>query len=196
MPAKVGENMDDLLSWLFNTNTPGTGGDWGFGIQQGQTQQDMLPTFTTEPLGVGPRDEAYPSYYPADTNAGSGSLNYGSSDNYHVQSNSNPHTQYPSTALHGGDTGMAHISNTAPGPSQSQPTTNKRYPQPYHPLYVPNIPVKTNIPTFNGSGNERASIQGRERYKEVIDEEVKDTMLDLFEVGYRSQVVMTADETS
>jgi hypothetical protein len=49
--------------------------------------------------------------------------------------------------------------------------------------------VKTNIPTFNGSGNERASIQGRERYKEVIDEEVKDTMLDLFEVGYRLRLL-------
>jgi hypothetical protein len=176
MPAKVGENMDDLLGWLFNTNAPGTGGDWGFGVQQGQTQQEMMPTFSAELVaqqsGQG-EDLPYPSYYPAD--APTGAPGYGQSQNYQVQSH-HPWTSHQ-------DGGHSLSSNGAgPSGSQSQ-STQRRYPQPYHPLYVPNMPGKTNIPTFNGSGNERASIQGRERYKEVIDDEVKDAMLDMFEVS-------------
>lgn len=181
MPAKVGENMDDLLSWLFNTNAPGTGGDWGFGVQQSQTQQEMLPTFSAELVAQESEQasDTYPSYYPAD--APTGALGYGNTQSFPTQK------QYSWGGHDGHESARgvnSHLSTSESGPSGAQSqSTQRRYPQPLHPLYIPNIPGKTNIPTFNGSGNERASIQGRERYKEVIDDEVKDAMLDMFEVS-------------
>jgi hypothetical protein len=72
------------------------------------------------------------------------------------------------------------------GHGQGQGQGHRRYPQPIHPLYVPNIPGKTNIPTFNANGNgydHQRALLGRERYKEVIDEDTKQDMLDLFEVN-------------
>lgn len=206
MPAKVGENMDDLLSWLFNTNAPGTGGDWALGIQGGQMQQDMqshqfLPSFVTDPTnnqgGTVPVDTF--NYPPMD--AQDGPPGY-SQQQHQPPASSHQHSQAQqwlpgqhftqgggadSVGMEGGPSALRSnfVDPTQSGPGNIQSgslTTHRRYPQAFHPLYVPNIPGKTSIPNFSGS--EKILVQGREKYKEVIDEDTRDAMLAMFEVSH------------
>jgi hypothetical protein len=151
MPGKVGDNMDDLLSWLFNSNT---GGDWS---GQDMSGQQYVPNFF-EPVSNGQElvntTDQNPAYYHYDPSTSTSSAQ--------VQAS------IPTSNEQGS------IPNAESGPSGQ----HKRYPQPVHPLYVPNIPGKTNIPTFTGGGGRE-----RERYKEIIDEDVKADMMDMFEVS-------------
>ena len=190
MPAKVGENMDDLLGWLFNTNAPGTGGDWSFGMQQGQLQQDMqgqqfLPTFSIDPKSAqnSMSVEAF-NFSPVDPH--DTSQGYPPTNTSHQTQTQQwiPPSQaqevYPAEAAENGSSLRNGSTDQHRYSQSSSSTAHRRYPQAFHPLYVPNIPGKTSIPNFSGS--EKILIQGREKYKEVIDDEVHEAMLDMFEV--------------
>jgi len=208
MPAKVGENMDDLLSWLFNTNAPGTGSEWTFGQGGGGQMGDMghqfLPTFNIDPvaghLDAGPEQgqesvvdlsiSRYSADQPGNTYPDAGTTVQiqqvqTSSATMGARSTQVPVEQpVPTTAGH--DQGTS-VQQAGPNPMQrhehqqgrEQGPTVRRYPQPIHPLYVPNIPGKTNIPTFDRIPMPKGQ---RERYSEVIDEETKAAMMDMFEV--------------
>lgn len=207
MPAKAGENMDDLLGWLFNTNAPGTGGDWSFGIQQGQIQQDMhgqqfLPTFSNNPpSGQTAMPTSALNYSPVDPHDTSQEYPPPSASHYQTQAQipewippSDPHQEVyhedegPSERERGSTMRTSITDDQHRYSQSSSSTTHRRYPQAFHPLYVPHIPGKTSIPNFSGS--EKILIQGREKYKEVIDEEVHEAMLDMFEVRYPAYLVM------
>ena len=209
MPAKVGENMDDLLGWLFNTNAPGTGGDWSFGIQQGQIQQDMqgqhfLPTFSNDPtansnsntIPTGPLN--YSPVDPHDTSQGYPPLStkqHQSQIPQWIPPSDLRQEMYNDNPNEPGSTMRTSIPDDQHRYSQSSSsTTHRRYPQAFHPLYVPHIPGKTSIPNFSGS--EKILIQGREKYKEVIDEEVHEAMLDMFEVSVSAPSVMARISSS
>lgn len=152
MPGKGGGDMDDLLSWLFNSNT---GGDWS-GQDTGGHQ--YLPNFSEpiaseqEIIDTTDQNPAYYHYEPSTTT-------------------STAQVQAITTS-----SGQVSMPNAEAGPSGQ----HKRYPQPVHPLYIPNIPGKTSIPTFTGGG---ARDRESQRYKEVIDEDVKADMMDMFEVS-------------
>ena len=166
IPGKVGENMDDLLSWLFNSNT-GTGtGDWA-GTQDLGGQQ-YLPTFLEPTPAPVEGDEVVQGSSDQDQNP----------SYYHYDppiSSTGENQVRPSNTISTYHSGQQSATTTTAGPTSQ----HRRYPQPVHPLYVPNIPGKTSIPTFTGtSGRER------ERYKEVIDEDVKADMMDMFEVSH------------
>ena len=207
MPAKVGENMDDLLSWLFNTNAPGTGGEWTFGQGGGGQMGDMghqfLPTFNIDPvaghLDSGPGQETvadlgisrYSPDQPGNTYTDAGTTVQiqqvqASSATTGARSTQVPIEQIvPTTAGHGPGTfvqqpGQVQAQRHEHQQGQEQGPTVRRYPQPIHPLYVPNIPGKTNIPTFDRIPMPKGQ---RERYSEVIDEETKAAMMDMFEVS-------------
>lgn len=208
MGGKVGENMDDLLGWLFNTNAPNTGGDWAFGIQQGQIQQDMqghqfLPTFALDPINnvpadMGPVDSFANASYQQDLAASQFGTQQAASQQQQQQQQPQQQQQQqwlppvmqqqgfqhdangnridPSTS-----SSSTHANAQSGGSGSGNLTVHRRYPQAFHPLYVPNIPGKTNIPNFSGS--EKILVQGREKYKEVIDEDVRNSMLEMFEVS-------------
>lgn len=162
MPGKVGDNMDDLLSWLFNSTT---GGDWS---GQDMSGQQYVPNFF-EPIANGQElvntTDQNPAYYHYDPSTSTSSAQ--------VQAS------IPTS------NGQGSIPNAESRPSGQ----HKRYPQPVHPLYVPNIPGKTSIPTFTSGGGRE-----RKRYKEIIDEDVKADMMDMFEVSLFSSYVFA--ETS
>jgi hypothetical protein len=167
IPGKVGENMDDLLSWLFNSNSNSntTGGDWA----QDSGGHQYLPTFlepTPQPIEerelVSISTDENPAYYHYNPQT----------SQRQDQAQAREQTTVPTFS------GAQNSSQT--NTDSIQTGQHKRYPQPVHPLYVPNIPGKTNIPTFTGSAN---GGRERERYKEVIDENVKASMMDMFEVS-------------
>jgi len=149
--------MDDLLSWLFNSNT---GGDWS-GQDMGGHQ--YLPNFSEpianeqEMIDTTDQNPAYYHYEPSTTTSA---------------------TQVHTPARTSNE--QVSMPNAEAGPSGQ----HKRYPQPVHPLYIPNIPGKTSIPTFTVRGGGE-----RERYKEVIDEDVKADMMDMFEVSFSTPLI-------
>ena len=157
MPGKGGGDMDDLLSWLFNSNT---GGDWS-GQDLGGHQ--YLPNFS-EPIANGQEVVDTTDQNPA---------------YYHYDPSTSTSTAQQVKASVPNSSGQL-LPNAESGPSGE----HKRYPQPLHPLYIPNIPGKTSIPTFTGVGSRE-----RARYKEVIDEDVKADMMDMFEVSPRPFLV-------
>lgn len=157
MPGKGGGDMDDLLSWLFNSNT---GGDWS-GQDLGGHQ--YLPNFS-EPIANGQEVVDTTDQNPA---------------YYHYDPSTSTSTAQQVKASVPNSSGQL-LPNAESGPSGE----HKRYPQPLHPLYIPNIPGKTSIPTFTVRGGGE-----RERYKEVIDEDVKADMMDMFEVSFSTPLI-------